>query len=93
MILLLLTQNIYVKSIHVISQAGGLGAGSFDSFVFLTLTICTTLYLGSMVLATYGRPLQEAELLAENEAISADDITRELEVIAARWSPKSCVHF
>lgn len=99
-ILLLLTQNVYVKSIHFISQTGVLGAGDIDGFAYFTLTICTTLYLGSMALAAYDRSLQEAELLAENETISADDIIRELEVIAAhpaltqgwfgdRWKPMS----
>lgn len=99
-ILVLLTQNVYFEALSQMSRTGALRAGTFDSFVTFTLTVCAVLYLGSMALSSHGRSLQEADLVAANETIGAEEITRELEVIAAhpafahgwfgdRWKPMS----
>ena len=90
----------YTQSLLRAAETGALPSGFFDNFVIFTITVCVALYMGSMMLTTYGRTLQEADLIAATEALGPDDIAGELDVIAAhpavahgwfgdRWNPMS----
>lgn len=79
----LLVTNVYVQGLLRAAETGVLPPGFFDNFVIFTITVCATLYLGSMSLSAYGRTLQEADLVAAIEAMGPNEIAGELDVIAA----------